>query len=233
VINLKYPKINTLWKRDEKNKFNIIEGDFACEEFESIRFWEVTEKVDGTNIRVIYRKREWDLKVEEHSHIIEFKGRTDEAEIPNFLLNKLKEIFTYDLFEKQFPESKEVILYGEGYGNKIQSVGKKYRKDNSFILFDAYIDGWWLEQDKVKQLAIDLKIDCVPYFGIKNVGEIIDFVKKGFRSSIAQDNLNGEGIVARSHPLMLFRDGTPVMFKLKAKDYTKLKQGGKRASSHA
>ena len=32
-----------------------------------------------------------------------------------------------------------------------------------------------------------------------------------------------EGIVARSHPLMLFRNGKPMMFKLKVEDYEKLK----------
>ena len=33
-----------------------------------------------------------------------------------------------------------------------------------------------------------------------------------------------EGIVARSHPLMLFRNGNPVMFKLKAIDYKNLEE---------
>jgi len=64
-----YPKINSLYKRhgwyfDEKDKKNtsselqknrqsFIIGDYACPEFESINRWQIDEKIDGTNIRVI------------------------------------------------------------------------------------------------------------------------------------------------------------------------------------
>jgi len=37
-----------------------------------------------------------------------------------------------------------------------------------------------------------------------------------------EKELIAEGIVARPAPLMLYRDGTPIMFKLKLKDYEKL-----------
>lgn len=43
----KYPKINTLWKRDEKNRFNTIEGDLSQEEFGNIKNWHITEKIHG------------------------------------------------------------------------------------------------------------------------------------------------------------------------------------------
>ena len=48
---MKYPKINTLWKRDIKG--NIIDGEFSCLEFVNIKNWYITEKIDGTNVRVI------------------------------------------------------------------------------------------------------------------------------------------------------------------------------------
>ena len=41
-LDLLYPKINTIWKRDEKNKFNIIVGDYSCPEFENINKWLAT-----------------------------------------------------------------------------------------------------------------------------------------------------------------------------------------------
>jgi ATP-dependent RNA circularization protein (DNA/RNA ligase family) len=215
VINLKYPKINTLWKRDENNKFVILPGDYSKEEFKAISQWRVTEKIDGTNIRVI-----WDMATEDN---IVFKGRTDKAQIPVFLLDSLKETFTKELFEKHFPES-QVVLYGEGYGNKIQSVGKKYRKDNGFILFDAWIDGWWIEQHNVKDIAKKLGIKDVPDLGIMSTEDIIDLVKSKPKSKESSEELISEGVVVRSEPLMLFRDGTPIMWKLKVKDYVKLEQ---------
>ncbi len=58
--------------------------------------------------------------------------------------------------------------------------------------------------------------------------QIVALVKTGFKSKIAKDTtLDAEGIVARSHPLVLFRNGTPLMFKLKTKDYKGLKEIGK------
>lgn len=209
---MKYPKINTLWKRNEKDKFNIIEGDYSCPEFENIKQWHITEKIDGTNIRILYNGKE-----------PVFYGKTDKAQIPPFLLEYLKKIFTKELLSKQFPEAKNgIILYGEGYGNKIQS-GKRYRDDNSFILFDALIDGWWLEPDKVKQLAKELGIDYVPELGIRSIKEVISLIQGSYPSGISKQELNAEGIVARSHPLVLFRNGEPVMWKLKTKDYQKLR----------
>lgn len=210
---MKYPKINTIWKRDDENKFNIIEGDYSCPEFESIQFWHITEKIDGTNIRIMFNRGK-NLEPE-------FTGRTDDAQIPDFLLEYLKKTFDRDTFIKQFPDAQEVILFGEGYGNKINSAGKRYRDDNSFILFDAWIDGWWLEPEKVKVLALDLKIDYVPQLGIKTKEEAVSLVKMGFQSAISKQRLNAEGIVARSCPLMLFRNGKPIMWKLKLKDYGK------------
>ena len=212
---MKYPKINTLWKRDENNKFNIIEGDYSCQEFDAIKKWHITEKIDGTNIRVYFNPI---------PNTIEFKGRTDEADIPKFLLKALFGIFTTKKLLEVFPTGKEIVLYGEGYGNKIQSVGKKYREDNSFILFDVVVDGWWLERRNVEDIAKKLKIDVVPSLGIRTIQEVVSLVKGTFPSAISQQVLNSEGIVARSEPLMLFRDGSPIMWKLKSKDYLKLER---------
>lgn len=208
---MKYPKIDTIWKRDEQNKFRIIEGEYSKEEFENIEEWYVTEKIDGTNIRIFF------LKIINGE--VEFKGRTDKAEIPEFLMKYLKEKFTLELLAPLFENA---VLFGEGYGNKIQGSGSKYRDDCSFILFDAYIDGWWLSQDNVRDIASKLGIDSVPFIDIMTTQEAIDFLKSKPKRKISQKELVMEGIVARSHPLMLFRDGTPICWKLKVRDYERL-----------
>ena len=65
--------------------------------------WEWTEKVDGTNIRLI-----WD------GHNVSFAGRTDKAQIPDHLLEKLEQLFgginKEVIFEQNFGE-KEVTDY--------------------------------------------------------------------------------------------------------------------------
>jgi len=219
---MKYPKINTLWKRDEKNKNNILIGNYSKEEFKSIKYWSVTEKIDGTNVRIEVQLR-GDENLSPSGKYVEYKGKTDDAQIPTFLLEFLQKTFTEKKMRKQFNESSKIFLFGEGYGPKIQKVGKKYRKNVSFILFDAWVDGWWLEPHKVNQLAKELGIDYVPILSVTTTEEVIKLVKNGFQSKIAKEELLAESIVARSHPLMLFRDGSPIMWKLKYKDYQRLK----------
>ena len=223
----KYPKINTLWKRNmEKgeNKGKIIEGDYSCPEFQNIKLWRVSEKIHGTNIRIIYKKHSL-------SKII-FTGKTDNAIIEPKLLEYLQETFTFEKMEKALMFKDELpddaILYGEGYGPKIQKGGGRYRDDASVILFDIKIGNWWLGREQIEDIAKKLKVDVVPNLGIMTEEEIVFLVKnkgyhlKGFKSQISKDKTyDAEGIVARSYPLVLFRNGNPLMFKLKQVDFKK------------
>lgn len=207
---MKYPKINTIWKRSELNKFRIIEGDFSKQEFANIKNWHITEKIDGTNIRVSFE-----------SNAVRFDGRTDEAQIPAHLYEVLQRTFTVSAMQDAFndPTPCKLVLYDEGYGAKIQKGGGLYRKDAGFILFDIWVDGWWLERDSVMDIAEKLKIKCVPELGVTDYKTACDLVKRPMRSVVAEEEKTIEGIVARSYPLMLFRDGTPIMWKLKVRDF--------------
>src|SRR5688572_17144881 len=126
-----YPKIESPFKRftdgPNRNKFDFTQ--WARPEFDVLRNqdWEWTEKIDGTNVRVI-----WD------GHKVSFGGRTDAAQMPVFLLQKLQDLFPEELMEQAF-QNTEVVLYGEGYGAKIQKGGGNYRQDQSFILFDVKV----------------------------------------------------------------------------------------------
>lgn len=58
--------------------------------------------------------------------------------------------------------------------------------------------------------------------------EAIELVKAKPKTSIVANTMIPgvviEGIVAKSCPMVLFRDGTPVMFKIKVSDYDKLRR---------
>lgn len=92
-----YPKIQTLFLRDEKNV--IMPDNFTSEEFEFLKDckWECTEKIDGTNIHV---DLEISFEYDEHGNITmevgdrEICGRTERAKIPTHLMEKLVSIFT-------------------------------------------------------------------------------------------------------------------------------------------
>ena len=204
---MKYPKIDTIWKRDEENKFQIIEGDYSKFEFAAIKKWSITEKIDGMNTRVIYK-----------NGFVSFGGRTDNAQIPTHLCDYLQKTFTLPIMNELFGDA-DVVLFGEGYGPKIQKGGGLYRDDAGFILFDAVVDGWWMLRDSIEDISSKIGIECVELIGTMSINEAVEYVRSKPNSIIAKESKLMEGVVARSYPLMLFRNGDPIMWKLKARDY--------------
>lgn len=207
----KYPKINTLYNRDDEGK--VIQGVLSRPEFANINHWIVQEKVDGTNVRIF-----WDG----YDRVM-FFGRTWKAQLPEELQEHLSEKFDEVLFKNQFDLGTKVVLYGEGYGGNIQKVGGKYSDTPKFIMFDVKVGDWWLDRESVFTLGEEMGIDVVDSYGMLTIERIEQFVKSKPKSFLAKNNtgedLVVEGIVAKPYPLLLFRDGTPVMFKLKVKDF--------------
>lgn len=232
---MKYPKIQSLFKRDPDNKFVIMPGMYSEPIIEYIDRWTVSEKIHGMNIRIMYHYQEShiDLKVYED---LKFGGRTDNAQLPVFLYEKLMQLFDKEKLREVFVKdgkSTKVVLFGEGYGNRIQKGGGKYISDGvDFALFDVYVyesnldrsvRGWWMKREVIKDIAEQLGLSRVPESTtVHTKEEIINLVMNKENSLIAESDHIAEGIVARADPPILFRNGHPVMFKLKAEDYTKL-----------
>lgn len=206
-----YNKIDTIFERDINGTKKLIEGKFRNEtvEFLANVEWEFTEKIDGTNIRI-----HWD------GHKIEFGGRTERAQIPTQLVNKLSEIFlnneTEELFEQKFGET-DVILFGEGYGNKIQSVGSKYRPDNGFILFDVMINGNYQPRSSVEDIAKCFGLEIVPIVLCGSIQDAVDFIKTCPDSTIGTAKM--EGVVGRPKFELQDRCGKRIIVKIKVCDF--------------
>ena len=209
----KYPKIETLFKRDENFK---VTNEIRLPEFENIKKWLITEKIDGTNIRIIYTPDDKLL----------IRGRTDKASIPTFLLEELQNMFTVEKVKAILdnPIEKGLCLYGEGYGARIQKGGGNYNQYNSFRLFDIWIDDCWLEWDSVEDIGNQLGIKTAPVIMETDIETAVELVKsRQMKSEVAlEENVMytpAEGIVARAYPTMLFRRGNPIKWKLKVSDY--------------
>lgn len=248
---MRYPKIHTLWKRERngKKKGCIIPGEYSEEEVESINRFYVLEKINGMNIRVIY-DNESDITcpsckntstvdfLNTHENrcrwcekkIIRkliFAGKTDKAEIPPLLGAVLEKYFRFETMKVVFPNAKRVILFGEGYGKKIQEPhGSRYiADDDDFILFDVWVDGYWLEYESMKEIANKFGIKIVPFIGIKSIDQIIEMVKEKRQSEISAAPQTVEGYVCTSYPMMCYRNHRrPIRFKLKVSDYERLAQ---------
>lgn len=191
----------------------LIEGEWRNETIEFLKdnLWIGTEKIDGTNIGII-----WD------GHKITYQGRTERAQIPAHLMNKLIELFgdepTEQLFEQKFGGEK-VILFGEGYGAKIQKGGGNYRSDCSFILFDVYMPekDLWLRRDSVEDIAKAFGIDAVPIIIEGTLNDAIDFVKTKPKSAIGTAMM--EGLVCRPVIELKDRMNRRLLVKIKVNDF--------------
>lgn len=209
---IEYTKIETPFERDMNGSKKLIEGKFRNETVEYLKDsqWICTEKIDGTNIGIV-----WD------GHKVSYRGRTERAQIPTHLMNKLIELFGGDvneeLFEQKFGET-PVILFGEGYGAKINNGGN-YRSDVSFILFDVYLpdQNLWLKRDAIEDIAKAFNVDAVPIVMRGTIQEAVQFVKTKPKSTIGTANM--EGLVCKPEVDLLDRMGRRVMVKIKVKDF--------------
>lgn len=209
-----YTKIETLYQRDTEGTKKLIEGKFRNETIEYLKdnVWECTEKIDGTNIGIV-----WD------GHKVSYQGRTERAQIPTHLMNTLLDLFggndNEELFEQKFGEM-QVILFGEGYGAKIQKVGGNYRSDVSFILFDVYLpeQNLWLKRDAIEDIAKTFNIEIVPIVMTGTLQQAVDFVKAKPQSTIGKANM--EGLVCKPKIDILDRMGKRLIVKIKVCDFT-------------
>ncbi len=203
-----YHKIESLYERDEKT-FKFKEP-FVLKNpaIGIINSWEFTEKIDGTNIRLIWSSKNKSLKI---------GGRTDKAQIPAGILDYVNTDEVRERFLSAFLDV-DVIVYGEGYGAGIQAIGSHYRQDKSFIVFDVLVDGkWWISWDNVKSVSKNLGFDYVPFFGVMTIDAAVDIVRKGFSSKIG--GAISEGLVGRPSIPLFGKDGKRLVVKIKTKDF--------------
>lgn len=207
-----YHKIESLYERSTEGSKKLIEGKFLNPTVQMLRnnIWDWTEKIDGTNIRVY-----WD------GHTVTFGGRTENASIPAPLVNRLNELFggevNAQMFEQKFGEN-EVMLFGEGYGAKIQKGGGLYKSDGvDFILFDVMICGLYLRRDGVEDIAKNFGIQAVPIVLRGDIDDAVAFVKQKPKSTIGSAMM--EGVVGRLPEELFDRRGKRLIVKVKVKDF--------------
>jgi len=206
-----YHKIDSLFERDRGTK-KLLVGQFKDPTIEYLKdcVWQFTEKVDGTNIRIF-----WD------GHRVSFGGRTDKAELPQHLVARLEQLFSgetnEEVFEQLFGE-KEAILFGEGYGVKIQN-GNLYRDDVDFILFDVMIGENFQPREVVEDIAKYFNLEVVPIVLEGTLQDGIEYVKTHKQSVIAKNGAELEGVVGRTKIETCDRTGKRNIVKIKARDY--------------
>jgi len=245
-----YQKINTIFMRDANNIIMPFEP-FTEPEFEYLRNnkWRGEEKIDGTCMRIEVTK---EIVPSETSVVpevagvkfnVRYAGKTDSAQIPPKLLKHMQEKYPKEkvlasLGLKEFiPVSEWEIdhnwldydqipniytIYGEGYGNGIQKGGNYIKNGNEFIVFDVKVNDIYLKTDARDEIATKLGAPIVPFIGYFTLDEAIDFVRKGFISTISENReYMAEGLVLRTDLGLRNRMGKRLIVKVKYEDFQK------------
>lgn len=246
-----YQKINTIFMRDAKNVIMPYEP-FVEPEFEYLRGlkWRAEEKIDGTNMRIEVTKEEvldytMDPSVLKGVKFnIRIAGKTDNAQIPKNLLKHMQEKYTNEkilgaLGLKEFIPVSEwksnynwddyskipaiYTIYGEGYGEGIQSGGWYIKGGNEFIVFDVKVNDIYLKTEARDEIATKLGAPIVPFKGYFTLDEAIDYVRNGFRSVVAEspEVKMAEGLVLRTDLGLRNRMGNRLIVKIKYEDFQK------------
>lgn len=214
TIFYEYPKIPTIFERQEDGSKLLDETKFSRESLEYLKdnTWLGTEKLDGTNIGIV-----WD------GHKVHIQGRTEDSSFSALQFEYLMEKFgggdNEELFEQNFGE-KPVVFYGELVGKGVQACGGCYCPDGyRFIMFDIYFPGSHVWADKAALLSFS------DMFGVEYTKPVIsgtleacvNFVKNMPKSTYG--NLLMEGIVARPYIEMFDNRGRRVITKIKVCDF--------------
>ena len=222
---MEYPKLETIWNRNDST-FKVQPGAFRQSEFALLKTWHVTEKIDGTNVRVLLQSIP-SSDSELPSSAVSYRGRTDAAQMPVVLFEALQQILPAPQVAAAFDPDTNAVLFGEAYGPKIQKGGGLYRSNPGFRLFDVVVFGgdgraWWLTWENITSVAEKLGIRTVPVLTSATSLEDACVLVSGPSQTAKEDGGPGrdrEGVVARAEPPLFTRSGRRLMWKLKTKDF--------------
>jgi len=214
----KYEKFSSPFKKDEKFlntkdlSQNLPKGK-----------WIITEKIDGTNIRVILTKKDEEGNRETHIGSRKLLLNPEDKSSKQFLdcleevnLNKIKEYFD--------KVDSTVVIYGEGYGAGVQK-GRIYSLKKNFRVFDIRIGEAYQDFEYVEKVCVDNQLNIVPMLG--DIEEIdydgcVTLLGSHKETMIKEgDGGQSEGFVYKFEPVLLNKYKERLIFKVKFKDFPK------------
>lgn len=218
---IKYPEMKTLFKlipSDTKGKkWDATTGEILPEtaalHFTPMDELVFTEKIDGTNMGI--RVTEGIVThVQKREHICDRDNRGDAFYF------EVGDMISRTIEDKKIEQLRNVIIYGELCGEKIQKGGN-YFKGRRFLIFDIYDTGTgrFFTWDAVMHFANELGVESAPELeydkdtlGVENVKDFVLSLK-----SVFNVDYGAEGIVIRHR-----KDTLPFrrwMAKIRKKDF--------------
>lgn len=237
---------NPQWKRFANC---IIFGVFADPTFEYLyhNAFEAYSKIDGTNSKICYFPSTGEIKIggktdnassqhgqfemlqEIASRIKPMMAELYPAECARFVPvvdgnGKVIVNTTEDSISTVSMEESPIYIYGEYYGNGVQSGGG-YSNGNRFAVFDINQQGWWLPSDMRSEICQKLNLEEVPRHSDMLLYEAEAMVAQGFKTHVKDVNnpdLIEEGLVLRPTTPLKDSRSKRIIVKVKHKDYNQL-----------
>lgn len=206
-----YPKIQTLYTRDENFK---VTDELRRPEFGYINNWLWMEKLDGSNISI-------------HAHSLGeggagWRGRTARSQFTREIQNHL-ELLVEQWKPKLLAKLDEykldsIELFGEVIGPKIQNGGLYLDKIGTRFYDVRVNNSLWLDWDQVIDYSRDLDF-IKPRYGNLSTQRIVEMVKAGFNTAEGNRMAPAEGIVAKTWVPLYNNNNDRLIWKIKTKDF--------------
>ena len=207
----KYKKYSSPFKKDEKFK-NTEELSQSLPTGD----WIVTEKIDGTNIRIIIDK---DKNVHFGSRKLILNPEDKSSKI---FMDCVADVNVNKLIEYFKEVESTVVIYGEGYGAGIQKGGI-YSPVKNFRVFDIRIGDAYQDWEFIEKVCIANQLNMVPKLLISSSlnYSTCTSILSNFKKTMILDGDGGEpeGVVFKFNPTLLNKYGERLIFKVKFKDF--------------
>lgn len=191
----------------------IIQGRYSKDYFEYLANleWVGTEKLDGMNVGLV-----WD------GHNIIFQGRTSSTNFAKTQIDWLNNTFNTheveEVLEQQFGET-PAVFYGELVGKGIQTCGAKYSADGyRFIVFDILANDTWYNRGAVEHFSKSIGAEVAPVIMTGTLSELVEYVRRKPKDTMAIEDLQAEGLVARPKIELRDNQGERIITKIKVRD---------------
>ncbi len=211
-----YQKIPTLYLTDKKTKLCTCEYSNNLFGYLSTLEWVFTEKIDGTNLRIV-----WD------GFNISFLGRTNDAIFEDDVLIYLNETYNNNGFKKLLEEkvgTKLTILFGELFGQKIGCYGNYYDSNELRVrFFDVSIDEKYLNYTNSRNFIESIGEEYVPEVFRGTLNNCKSEVLASHISSVSKNfsNLIIEGLVGQPIFQLYNEKKERIIVKLRVEDLLK------------
>lgn len=169
--------------------------------------WTYKRKLDGENQRVMWNGEQ-----------AVWNGKSDKYVCPAEWEDYMNETFIEEIFEEKFGRERTVYLFGERMGKKVQT--NELNLDHTeFILFDVVVNGIFLGQDAINEIAHAFGIHSCFDFMQGSDMMYADTLERLIERCADGEFKDWEGIVATPQVELCDSRGSRIVTKIKTCDY--------------